>query len=227
MRETGKKRLGRYELGRVLGRGGSGRVYEAVLCGPAGFRKPCAVKVLQDGGDGLAREARLAGLLRHPNLVEVYELGFAEWEEPTGLDDDGTWFCSMELVKGGSLDQRLPLPPAAALDVVRQVALGLMHAHHEVGMVHLDLKPANILMDHGVAKLADLGIAQARGFHTLVGIRGTPGYVAPEALHHVARRHLIGKVHGARETRCVGSACLLYTSPSPRDVEESRMPSSA
>lgn len=202
MSGMGNRRLGRYELGRLLGQGGSGWVYEAVLCGPAGFRKPCAVKVLQDDGDGLVREARLAGLLRHPNLVEVYELGFAEWGDPGGLASEGTWFCSMELVGGGSLDKRLPLPPAAALDVVQQVARGLVHAHEEVGMVHLDLKPANILMDHGVAKLADLGIAQARGFNTLVGIRGTPGYVAPEVLAGHQRPDLRADVFGLGVVLC-------------------------
>ena len=86
-------RLGRYEVVRLLGEGGSGQVYEALLHGPAGFRKRVALKVLRKADraqaeGGLAREARLGGLLRHPNLVEVFE-GHAA---VPNLEEQVKWF---------------------------------------------------------------------------------------------------------------------------------------
>jgi tetratricopeptide (TPR) repeat protein len=144
-----------------------GRVYEAALVGPGGFRKQVAVKVLVGGGAGLVREARMGGLLRHANLVEVYDVGEA----------DGTWYCAMELVP-----RRLPehLPTSAVIDVGLHVCAGLQYAHETLGLVHLDLKPGNLLVDDlGVVKVADLGIAKARGFE-LDGISGTPGFMSPE-----------------------------------------------
>ena len=174
------ERLGRYELVRLLGEGGMGRVYEAVLHGPAGFVKQVALKVLHEAGEGLVREARLGGLLRHPNLVEVYAL------EQVG----DTWVCAMELVSGGTITPHMPLSPKAVQEVGIQVCAGLAHAHEQVGLVHLDLKPDNLLVDGGIIKIADLGIARARGFGVEGGIRGTPEYMAPE--------HLAG---GAVDTR--------------------------
>ncbi len=165
-------RLGRYEIVRLLGEGGMGRVYEAILHGPAGFVKQVALKVLHDSGQGLVREAKLGGLLRHPNLVEVYAL------EQIGT----TWVCAMELVSGGTITAHMPLSPRAVLEVGLQVCAGLAHAHEQVGLVHLDLKPDNLLVDDGIIKIADLGIARARGFGSEGDIRGTPEYMAPEHL---------------------------------------------
>ncbi|MCO4748153.1 MAG: tetratricopeptide repeat protein [Proteobacteria bacterium] len=161
--------LGRYELHHVLGRGGMGTVWEATLRGPAGFTKRVALKVLTDGGDGLIREARLGGLLRHPNLVEVYALE----------EIDQTWVCAMELMRGGSLAGHV-LPPRAVVEVGIQVAQGLAHAHEEVGLVHLDLKPENLLLHHGMVKVADLGISRARGFAREGRVQGTRAYMSPE-----------------------------------------------
>jgi predicted ATPase len=161
-------RLGRYELLQTLGRGGNGQVHSAVLHGPAGFRKAVAVKVLHGGGAGVTREARLGGLLRHPHLVEVYDIG----------ETGGTWYCAMELM-AGSLADHVPLPPRAVVDVGMQVCDALAYAHDELGMVHLDLKPENLLHDGAVVKVADLGLARAEGFEGS-GVRGTPGYMSPE-----------------------------------------------
>lgn len=164
-------RLGRYELGRPLGRGGTGTVYEAVLVGPGGFRKPVALKVLHRGAPSLRREARLGGLLRHRHLCDVYEVG----------EQDGRWFCALELCPRGSLAARPALPPRAVVEVGLMVAAALEYAHAELGLVHLDLKPANLLLAaDGDVKVADLGIARARGDHDDGRVRGTPGYMAPE-----------------------------------------------
>ncbi|MCO4747789.1 MAG: tetratricopeptide repeat protein [Proteobacteria bacterium] len=164
--------LGRYELGRVLGEGGAGRVVEATLVGPGGLRKPVAVKVLLRGGDALRREARIGGLLRHRNLVDVYEVG----------EQDGTWFCAMERC-AGSLFEHRPLPPRSVVEVGVAVCEALQYAHEELGLVHLDLKPENLLFSAaGIVKVADLGIARAEGFESDGRIRGTRGFMAPEQL---------------------------------------------
>jgi tetratricopeptide (TPR) repeat protein len=159
------QRLGRYELIRVLGTGGQGTVYEAVLTGPGGFRKPVALKRLTGPGD-LPREARLGGLLRHANLVEVYAL--------ETIDDD--WVCAMELVRGGTLSGH-HLPPKAVVEVGLQVCAALEHAHEQLGMVHADLKPANLLLDGATVKVADLGLSTGAGERAR---GGTQGYMAPE-----------------------------------------------
>jgi predicted ATPase len=165
-------RIGRYELLRMLGHGGQGRVWEALLHGPAGLRKRVALKVLERG-DGLAREARIGGLLRHPNLVDVYEVG----------EEGGKWYCAMELCAGGTLATRVPLPPRAVVDVGLQVCAALAYAHEELGLVHLDLKPHNLLISGRLVKVADLGLARARGFEEELrrGV-GTRGFMSPEQL---------------------------------------------
>lgn len=160
--------IGRYHRVRSLGRGGQGQVDEAVLHGPGGLRKRVALKLLA-GGDGLRREASIAGLLRHPHLVDVYEVG----------EQDGVWFCAMELCSGGSLAERGALPPRAVVEIGLQVCAALQYAHEELALVHLDLKPSNLLLDGEVVKVADLGMAQAAGFSDRRR-GGTLGYMAPE-----------------------------------------------
>jgi len=164
-------RMGRYELGEVLGQGGGGHVRRAVLTGPANLRLPVALKVLHSGGEGLRREARLGGLLRHRNLVDVYEIGEA----------DGTWFCAMELCDD-ALSNHLPLSPRAVVEVGLAVCDALQYAGDALGLVHLDIKPTNLLLAGGQVKLADLGISRATGFELDGRIRGTPGYMAPEQI---------------------------------------------
>jgi predicted ATPase/Flp pilus assembly protein TadD len=163
------ERLGRYELHELLGEGGVGRVFRGALTGPGGFRRPVAVKLLADG-EALQREARLGGLLRHRHLVDVYEVG----------EVDGAWFCAMELCGGGALSRYLPLPAAAVVEVGLQVCEALQYAHEALGLVHLDIKPDNLLLAGDQVKVADLGIARARGFRGDGRTRGTPGFMAPE-----------------------------------------------
>ena len=113
-------RFGRYQLQSVLGEGGMARVFRAELLGPAGFRKQVAVKVIKAEASSHAtsrdvasfiREARLGGLLKHPNIVDVYELGGAE----------GQFFLSMELVNGPTLSalirSQVPAPPAVVIEI--------------------------------------------------------------------------------------------------------------
>jgi len=186
--------FGRYELRGLLGEGGMARVFRAVLQGRGGFRKSVALKVIRARvtapspamAASLENEARLGGLLHHPNIVETYDFGTV----------DGQLFIAMELVEGMTLSELLadgPLSTAAALEVARQIAAGLEHAHAlredgvEVGLVHRDLKPANVMIDRdGVAKVMDFGIARSDvnvGPRTMPGMsKGTPSYMAPEQI---------------------------------------------
>ena len=147
--------------------------------------RPVAVKLLQPGyashPQTLARfraEARHAGSLTHPGIAQVYDYGESG---PAGAP-----YLVLELVDGPSLAGSLaagPLGSAAAMDVVAQVAAGLAAAH-AAGLVHRDVKPANLLMGRdGLVKITDFGIAHAAGSApiTQVGtLVGTPAYLAPE-----------------------------------------------
>jgi len=183
------QRIGRYELVSALGRGGAGQVWEAVLLGPRGFRKPVALKVVHAGldmrspqGQSLVQEARLGALLSHPNVVGIYELGEAQ---------DGQLYVAMELVRGPSVLAMIregPLGPAAILDVGMQACAGLQHIHQlevegqRAGLVHRDVKPSNLLVDEsGLVKIADLGVARLTGQREEL-IAGTPGYMSPEQM---------------------------------------------
>ncbi len=175
----------RYELGEVIGAGGSARVHAAhdLL-----LDRQVAVKVLDDQravtGDPAARErflqeAQSAARFVHPHAVAVYDAG----------QDDGCLFIVMELIDGPTLAERIaaqaPLPEADIVRIGSQV-LDALGAAHAVGLVHRDVKPANVLLDAaGNARLADFGIAKrfddlsdsltAEGM-----VIGTVNYLAPE-----------------------------------------------
>ncbi len=171
----------RYELGRLLGRGGMARVYEGhdrVL------DRRVAIKVLDArlAADAefvtrFQREARAAARLAHPGVVAVYDTG----------EHDGTRFIVMEYVEGRTLADVLaegPLSPARAVEVGREV-LAALGAAHDRGLVHRDVKPANIMVTpEGALKVMDFGIARAAEdgtrLTTAASVIGTPSYMAPE-----------------------------------------------
>jgi serine/threonine-protein kinase len=180
---------GKYEIVRLLGRGGMGEVYEArhrVL------GRRVAVKLLHPVmsivADVLRRfenEARAAGSLEHENVAAVFDVGVLP---------DGARFLVMEYLDGTDLDRLLartgPLPIARAVDLVVQVCRGLAVVHAR-GIVHRDLKPANLFLlrraDGGdLVKVIDFGIAKLRGMDragatTEVGVPlGTAYYMSPE-----------------------------------------------
>jgi serine/threonine-protein kinase len=172
---------GRYRVDSVLGEGGMGCVY---LARDAELDRPVAIKVLDERYardpefyERFLREARLAARLSHPNVVRVYDTS-PEGERP---------FIVMEYVDGWTLAEELRrqdrLAPAEAVGVVRQVCAGLQHAHEE-GLVHRDVKPANLLLRRdGVVKIVDFGIARAAEATRLTEIGtilGTAAYLAPE-----------------------------------------------
>jgi tetratricopeptide (TPR) repeat protein len=174
-------RIAGYEVEEVLGRGGVGVVYRARHLR---LNRPVALKMLLAGPyarpqerERFLREAEAVAGLRHPNVVQLYDVG----------DVDGRPYFTMELVEGGSLARALagaprPARPAAAL--VAAVADAIEVAHQS-GIVHRDLKPANVLLTaDGTPKVADFGLArrlEGGGGLSLSGVAvGTPSYMAPE-----------------------------------------------
>jgi serine/threonine protein kinase len=170
---------GRYRIARELGRGGMATVF---LAQDEELGRPVAVKVLPEHLAGeeafrarFVREAQLAGRLSHPNIVRVYDAGEA----------DGRPYMVMEYVPGSSLAGARDLPVAQVVDLGVQACAGLQHAH-EAGLIHRDVKPANLLVrQDGVLKIADFGIARAAEStrHTQAGtLLGTAAYLAPEQI---------------------------------------------
>jgi len=183
-------KLGRYEVVRELGKGAMGIVYLAKdpLIGrlvalktirPAAHADDDETKEFQQR---FVREAQAAGILNHPAIVTVHDIG---QDDTTGVS-----FIAMEYVEGQNLKEILaqgrPLNFEQIGDVVAQVADGLDFAHAK-GIVHRDVKPANIILLDGMrAKITDFGIAKiASGGGNLTStgqFLGTPNYMAPEQI---------------------------------------------
>jgi serine/threonine protein kinase len=175
---------GRYQLDDLIATGGFGEVWRGtdIL-----LARRVAVKLLQPGysqhPDTMARfraEARHAGSLSHEGIAHVYD--YCEPDPPEAS------FLVMELVDGSSLAEVLasgPLDAARAMEVVAQVAAGL-HAAHQAGLVHRDIKPGNLLLGRdGLVKITDFGISHAAGSAPITGtgmMVGTPAYLAPERI---------------------------------------------
>jgi serine/threonine protein kinase len=179
-----------YNVVRLLGKGGMGDVYlaEQLRVG----HRPVALKVLNRScceDPELKRrfenEAASAGRIHHPNVVMVYECR---------ATDDGQLYVAMQYVEGTDLgeeiERRGPLPLAEIVEITRQAAAGL-GAAHKLGIVHRDVKPANIMLTHDddgqlVIKVLDFGIARlsepdSTGRHTKTGmVMGTPHFMSPE-----------------------------------------------
>jgi len=179
----------KYRLGRLLGEGGMGAVYEAVhtelglkvaikILSPTIASNPTSVKRFR-------REARAAAAVSHDNVVSVTD---------TGTDDNGVPFIVMELLEGESVSSLLHrervLPADVAIPIVSQILAGLAAAHDQ-GVVHRDLKPPNIFITHSAegsyrVKILDFGISKFQADldkATLTaegGLVGTPQFMAPE-----------------------------------------------
>lgn len=179
--DPAQRHFGDYELLEHLGEGGMGVVYRALQ---VSLDREVAVKLLSAGPWAsrefvarFEREAQNAARMQHPNIVTVYEVGSFE----------GLQFFSMRLVRGESLSSRLrhgaKFTPRAAAALMRTVAETVDYAH-SLGVLHLDLKPSNVLLDEaGIPYVADFGLARRLENALAVDndeVSGTPAYMAPE-----------------------------------------------
>jgi eukaryotic-like serine/threonine-protein kinase len=194
---TKARELGSYQLGELLGRGGMGEVYRATH---RMLARPAAIKLIRPetlgAGDGEAaqlavkrfvREAEAAASLRSPHTVEVYDFG---------VTDDQTLYFVMELLDGMDLEslvrQHGALPAGRVIHLLRQACESLEEAHAR-GLVHRDVKPANIhvgrvALRHDFVKVLDFGLVkpvtsagEGHSLATAAGLTpGTPAYMAPE-----------------------------------------------
>jgi hypothetical protein len=189
--------IGRFEILARINRGGMGDVYRCRVRGIGGFEKTVALKRIRaerasdpDFVKMFLDEARLAAILSHPNIVQVFEVG----------ESGGDPYIAMEYVDGSTLAQLLRAARRSAslrlgpvVKILGDVAAGLHHAHSAVGangeplgLVHRDVSPQNILVSReGVPKLLDFGVAKANGrlSETRSGtLKGKLRYMAPEQL---------------------------------------------
>jgi DNA-binding beta-propeller fold protein YncE len=210
-----------YRIEAVAGRGGMGVVYRATQLG---LDRPVALKVIAAGllGDQrvrerFLRESRAAAAIEHPNVIPIHASG-----EFLGLP-----YIAMRFVEGDDLREQIagggPLDPARAAAIVAQVGAAL-DAAHEAGLVHRDVKPANILLGaHDHVYLSDFGLAR----HAL----SDPGLTAPGAwvgtLDFVAPEQIRGAgVDGRADVYALG--CVLHFAltgqpPYPREADEARL----
>jgi serine/threonine protein kinase len=183
--KTEPARLGRFQIVKRLGGGAQGEVY---LAQDTRLNRRVAIKTLnltsKDPRETVRRvralldEAQMVSQLSHPGIVPLYDAG----------EDAGTPYLVFEYVEGPTLAARLregPLPPAEAVDLAIQVlkAIGCAHAK---GVLHRDIKPGNVLISGGQARLMDFGIARLAAQRPAPGetFSGTPAYLAPEYIEH-------------------------------------------
>jgi eukaryotic-like serine/threonine-protein kinase len=178
---TVPKQIGEYEILGEVGRGGMGVVYKARH---RSLKRLVALKMILAGefaspaqGMRFRLEAELAARMKHPNIVQLYEIG----------NIDGRPYLILEWVEGGSLETKLNGQAWPADDAARllETLARAIHAAHGDGVIHRDLKPANIMLStDGTPKITDFGLAQpVEAGKTLTQngyLVGTPGYMAPE-----------------------------------------------
>lgn len=189
------RNLGQYQLHHKIGEGGMGIVYEAHH---AMLRRSTAIKLLppehagQAAVDRFEREVKLTARLRHPNTVTVYDYG---------RTPDGIFYYAMELLDGATLSQIVSAsgaqPPGRIGNILKRAAGALSEAH-ELGLIHRDIKPDNIMLCrqgglHDVTKVLDFGLVKdispaeaaaptSPNLTQTNAITGTPLYMAPEAI---------------------------------------------
>jgi hypothetical protein len=185
------RQLGQYTLEEKLGSGGMGTVYRARH---AMLRRPTAVKLLEPEKVSDAavlrfeREVQLTSGLTHPNTIAIYDYG---------RTPEGIFYYAMEYLEGKNLEDLVqrhgPLPEGRVIYLLRQ-ACGSLAEAHAIGLIHRDVKPANIFLTrrgglHDFVKVLDFGLVKAVGTPREAGITspnavsGTPLYLSPEAIH--------------------------------------------
>ncbi|HUG14946.1 MAG TPA: protein kinase [Thermomicrobiales bacterium] len=172
----GTRIAGRYRVDDVIGRGGMATVYrghDELLLRDVAIK----VRASQPGQPAPPlQEEQISSRLHHSNIVSIFDAGQIPEDEPGG----GSAFIVMEHVYGTTALDIAPAHWAEALDIVRQVASGLSAAH-ELGFVHCDVTPGNVLIDrNGRALLADFGVAVEADSEAEDYVHGSPSYLAPE-----------------------------------------------
>jgi serine/threonine protein kinase len=195
MKPVKTSRFGRYVLLRRIAVGGMAEIYRAIAFGSEGFRKPVAIKRLlpflsenSEYVEMFIREARLAAMLNHANIVQLYDFGRIE----------GRLYISMEYVHGKDLaelidrvrEESYTVPAELACHLLIQVLEGLRYAHTthsdtvgKAGLIHRDVTPPNIMISFsGEVKIADFGIAKFPREKTSEGttLKGKLSYMSPE-----------------------------------------------
>lgn len=170
----------RFEVQQLIGRGGYGLVY---LARDRQLKRSVAIKIPKPaflasaaGRKRFVEEARAVAQINHVNVCQVHDI----------IVTARSLYIVMEFICGQTLarilaDREEPFSRQRAVEIIRSVACGVQ-AGHNAGVVHLDLKPANIMFDPlrdrwVVVDFSVARIARGRGSH---GIGGTPGYMAPE-----------------------------------------------
>ena len=194
-----------YWIDRLLDRGGMGVVYKAM---DIDLDRAVALKLIapewmedENATTRFRTEARLAASLEHPNIVPVHR----------GGEEQGVLYLAMRFVPGTNLRRmidRSPLPFETTGVILTQIA-GALDAAHARGLVHRDVKPANILISdetaHTHAYLTDFGLTKrpgSTGSLTGTGLWvGTADYVAPEQIQGQA-------IDGRADVYSLG--CVLY-----------------
>ncbi|HUQ01285.1 MAG TPA: protein kinase [Kofleriaceae bacterium] len=189
---TAPRRLGKYELVAKIGEGGMAEVHLARQRGPKRFQKLVVLKLVHSKlaskpavAEALLDEARIAALVKHPNVVDIYDLG----------EEKGNYFIAMEYLDGESLAAILKasrsgvrLDPFSTARIIADCAAGL-HAAHELRdlkgdpleLVHQDVTPGNVIVLYGgQVKLVDFGVAKVRTSEDAGLVKGKAGYLAPE-----------------------------------------------
>ncbi|KOU57936.1 serine/threonine protein kinase, partial [Streptomyces sp. MMG1533] len=186
----GKGRIvgGRYRLVERIGSGGMGTVWRAhdeLVEREVAVKQPRLPwdpesESHQRAAHRLYREARAAARVDHPSAVSIHDVVVEE--------EDGLPWIVMELVRGESLHevlQRGPVEPAESARIGLAV-LGALRAAHSVGIVHRDVKPANVLLGpHRRVVLTDFGIAHIQGEESLTvsgEFVGSLEFIAPERM---------------------------------------------
>ncbi len=206
--ESIPKQIDRYELQERIGSGGMGTIFKGM---DTRLKRPVAIKVISDRvkdpsvkqniRERFLNEARAAGGLSHPNLVQIFDF----------IEKDGLAYIVMEFIEGETLDEFIkskgPLNNEELLRIGREIASALSFAHKR-GIVHRDIKPSNIMIEaaSGISKVLDFGIAK---FVNEEEMKLTSTGMVLGSTHYLSPEHITGKnLDGRSDLFCLGT--LLY-----------------
>ena len=192
--------FGRYQLRRLLGKGGMGAVflaYDSQLEREVALKIPKFASNRPELVERFLREARAAAKLRHPGICPIYDVG----------QIDGTHFLTMAFIDGQPLAKQIKEKNHCSIEDAVRITQGIAQAMaeaHRHGVVHRDLKPSNVMLDHQNQPIVmDFGLAhqgetpEDQRITQVGAILGTPAYMSPE--------------QASGETRTIGKASDIYS----------------